>query len=464
MAAEADYAVLGGEEDGVVNAAEVPEKEPSASLFASVANICNVVIGAGVLALPFAYARAGYAGGPVLVVWSAGLNVFTMHLLAVVGRQVAGKNASFHAIAAASLPKRLWWFVDAVVVTMMLGIGSSYIIVFGNLCSVATKPMVASAGRVVGVIFGSRPAWVTIAIVVVSPMSYAKSVDVLKYTSTLGLFFMIYVAALVTASFAAPDSIDPCMDDAKDGVDHCGGSVKKVAVNIGTLEALSLTTFAYNAQLVVPPVANELRGYTAARMDAAIGAAIAICAVLYCVVGHAGYETFGWGVNSDLLESYHASPAVTVARFAISLVVSFSVPIMCNVFRRSTKSILEHQRAYPSLARAVVDRPDAFHVGASTFFLAFCYAIALAVDDLGLVLSLIGATGSTVIAYLIPTWAFCAVFPDDPALKFHPRLFSSSARRGRVWPRRWKRVAARCVGVYALLAMPFCVASAFLNA
>lgn len=444
---ETEYNLLGANEaGGAINAPDaVPEKEPASGIFASVANIANVVIGAGVLALPFAYARAGIVGGPILVVFSAILNVFTMHLLAKVGREVAGRNASFHAIAAAALPKSMWWFVDAVVVTMMLGIGSSYIIVFGNLCSVATKPMVASAAPAVRAVFGSRPAWVTIAIVVVSPLSYAKSVDILKYTSTLGLFFMLYVAALVAASFAEPTSIDPCMDDTKDGVDHCGGAVKKVALSIGTLEALSLTTFAYNAQLVVPPVANELADYTDARMDTTIVGAIAICAVLYCVVGHAGYETFGLTVNSDLLESYHASPEVTVARFAISLVVSFSVPIMCNVCRTSTKSILANQTTFPKLARAVDDHPNRFHYVVSTSFLAFAYCVALVVDDLGLVLSLIGATGSTIIAYLIPTIAFCRVFKDDPST-------------------RWRRLFAKVVGVYALVCMPFCVASAFINA
>ena len=430
--------------DASVNAAEDDYKGAEVGVFAATANIANVVIGAGVLALPFAYARSGTVGGPLLVVFSGCLNIFTMSLLSAAGRKIAGRRANFHAIAAATLPARLWWLVDAIVCVMMLGLAASYVIVFGNLCSVATEAMLTGAPRAARVLFGSRQAWVTVAVVVVAPMAYQKSLDLLKYTSTLGIIFMLYVAALVAASWADESAVQPCLDDEKDGVAHCGGAVDLFSVNLGTLEALSLSTFSYTAQTQVPDVANALRDYTQARMDACVTMSVVLCAALYCLIGHAGFETFGTTVNSDLLESYHASAEVSVARFAISFVVSFSYPLMCMPFRNSSKSLLENQTAAPNVAHYVKHHPNRYHYASSTFFIAFTYVVALFVSDLGIILSLIGATAATAIAYVIPSVAYVSAFKDDPTTLT-------------------KRRAATVVGAYGLFVMPFCVASTFIK-
>ena len=402
------------------------------------------MIGAGVLALPFAYARSGTVGGPILVCASAGMNMFTMHLLSAAGRKISGRNANFHAIAAETLPLSLWWLVDAIVCVMMLMLAASYVIVFGNLCSVATKNLVRTAPHLARAVFGSRESWVTIALCVVAPMAYQKSLDVLKYTSILGLFFMLYIGALVAAAWVSPSEIDPCLDDGEARLPHCGGAVKLVDVNIGTLQALALSTFSYTAQTQVPSVANALADYTQARMDRVIFGSVSICCVLYCVIGHAGYETFGSKIDSDLLESFRGSPEITIARFAISFVVSFSYPLMCMPFRNSLKSILENQRAYPKVAEAVANNPDRYHYASSTAFLAFSYVVALFVTDLGLILSLVGATACTAIAYIIPTIAYVKTFAGDE-------------------DKKWRIRAAKCVGVYGVVVMPFCVASTFLS-
>ncbi|KAH8064613.1 hypothetical protein JL722_1490 [Aureococcus anophagefferens] len=388
---EAAYARL---ETADASLNEAPSKG-EVGQFAATANIANVVIGAGVLALPFAYARSGTAGGPFL---------------------------------------SLWWLVDGIVCVMMLGLAASYVIVFGNLCSVATSAMLDGAPKAVRAIFGSRESWVTVAIFVVAPMAYQKSLDLLKYTSTLGLVFMLYVAALVAAGWADKASVAPCLDDAEEPEAHCGGAVKPLVVNLGTLEALALSTFSYTAQT------QALRDYTQARMDACIVASVAICGALYCLIGHAGFETFGQAVNSDLLESYHASPEISVARFAISFVVAFSYPLMCMPFRNSSRSLLENQTRWPRVAAYVAEHPDRYHYATSSFFIAFTYVVALFVSDLGVILSLIGATAATAIAYIIPCTAY--------VLRRRPPT---------------ARALLAVVGAYGVVVMPFCVASTFIK-
>ena len=59
-------------------------------------------------------------------------------------------------------------------------------------------------------------------------------------------------------------------------------------------------------------------------MDAVICGSVLSCCVLYCVVGHAGYETFGSLVNSDLLESYAAGNPINADTRRVTLSLSLS--------------------------------------------------------------------------------------------------------------------------------------------
>ncbi|KAJ8599791.1 hypothetical protein CTAYLR_004011 [Chrysophaeum taylorii] len=387
-----------------------PPKVRGAGVLSSVANIANSVLGAGILALPFAYARAGVWGGTVLVCWSAALNVFTMHLLSATTRRV--EDASFRTIASLVMPKKLHWVFDGIVVVLMLGLSASYLMIFGNLVSQCVRELEVPK------IVQNRVFWVLVGLALVAPPSFAKSLDALKFTSSIAMVLMGYVAAVVVAYRAAPGACDDSP--------HCGGTVRNLKLNLATLEALSLTTFAYTAQTQLVSVANELDAYTQRKMDAVIASSISLCCALYCVVGQLGYETFGNVVLSNVLESYRPTPPVSAARIAISFVVAFSYPLMAQPCRISLVTLLRAS-------------PNACTLG----ILAFSATVAATVDDLGAVLSVIGATASTAIAYVIPAYAYI-------------RLFTGAAPR-------WKLLAAKFVFLYGIATVPLCLYSTAIN-
>ena len=116
---------------------------------------------------------------------------------------------------------------------------------------------------------------------------------------------------------------------------------------------------------------------------------------------------------------------------------------MAQPFKASVASILANQTRFPGLRKLAERRPARLRVLALSSFVAFTYVVALAVRDLGMVLSLLGATASTAIAYLIPTFAYIKAFEHDPDA-------------------RPKRIAAWCVLIYGAIVMPCCVAATFL--
>ncbi len=54
-----------------------------------------------------------------------------------------------------------------------------------------------------------------------------------------------------------------------------------------------------------------------------------------------------------------------------------------------------------------------FHNGITTLFLLVSTATALAVSDLGVVLAVVGATGSTMISFVLPGFCYVSLFPNS---------------------------------------------------
>ena len=400
--------------------------EATTSPVATVAILANAVMGAGILALPYAYARSGVAGGPALVFFAGVMNAFTMHLLSSVGRRVAQDKSSFHAVASATLPPKLWWLADAVVCSMMALVATSYLIVFANLAQAALEHA----------FLAKRYPYVIIAAGVCAPWAYAEKLGgVLKHTSALGLILAVYVALLSIANWLDADKFEPCPKG-----HHCGGTYELFELNLKTLDAFALATFAFTAQTQVPGAANGLDQYSQPKMDFVCISAVVFCALLYAIVGHAGYETFGSLVNSDVLESYPNTGFVEAARLAVAVVVATSYPLMVVPFRDSLHSILKHQSLSSRLSAFASWQHFRFVV--TTCFILASAAVCLVVKDLGIVLSIVGSTAGTMVAYTIPSYAYVRTFRGDP-------------------DRKCQLVLARCVFAYSVVAVPACLYATF---
>jgi amino acid permease len=55
---------------------------------------------------------------------------------------------------------------------------------------------------------------------------------------------------------------------------------------------------------------------------------------------------------------------------------------------------------------------DVLHYSITTLFVVCTGSIAFMVDDLGMILSIVGATGSTIVSYILPGASYFLLFPD----------------------------------------------------
>mmetsp|Transcript_40457 Transcript_40457/g.108334 ORF Transcript_40457/g.108334 Transcript_40457/m.108334 type:complete len:370 (-) Transcript_40457:295-1404(-) len=297
-----------------------------AGYFSSVANLSNAILGAGMLALPSAFANSGTIVCLVLLLVSAAGNAFTGHLLSVVGREIGHGSATFYEIAEQAMPEGTVWVVDAALIANCFGLCTSYLIVVGEL-----MPSVFTSGPGT-----SRVLWVCCGLAFVTPLSFAPTLDALKFTSAMGMAFVCYLTCAVVYLYVG--GIEVCQDDEQ--VLHCGGEVVQVVGDMSILQSVSIITFAYAMHAQLLGVSNEVANYTQPKMDCIINASIGLCCVVYCTIGLLGYLAFGDQVESNLLVSYRENGVVGAARICITLLVCVSYPLMVKPMRDSALSLM----------------------------------------------------------------------------------------------------------------------------
>ena len=101
-------------------------------------------------------------------------------------------------------------------------------------------------------LFLSRSFWVIIGFLVVAPLSCCQSLDALKYSSSMSVIFILFLAIMVVLfTFPSQTGFDPCMDrddNSMSGV--CRGEIEYYQMNSNSLRALSVFVFGYTCQQV----------------------------------------------------------------------------------------------------------------------------------------------------------------------------------------------------------------------
>ena len=123
------------------------------------------------------------------------------------------------------------------------------------------------------------------------------------------------------------------------------------------------------------------------------------CSVLYLVVAIAGFLTYGHAVDSNILVNYPHLRCVSLVRLAVSVLVLFSYPLQLHPARTSMLGLVNKN-------------VDDWFFSSTIVFLGLTFVTAIAVTDLGVLLAIVGATGSTCIGFILPGWAYCKLHPE----------------------------------------------------
>lgn len=424
-----------------------------ATILSCTINLANTIVGAGMLGLPGAFGGTGWLAGLILIVISAAFSAHGLVLLSKAAQR-AGLPSSFYSVALAAVP-RYTILIDLAVAMKCFGVATGYLITVAD-CMIDALDHVLLNGNpendesfVVSLLL-SRHFWVVGALLAVLPFSFYRTLDELKKASALALVFVFLLAAGIIAY--ASGAADPCygFDDEAD----CRGDVVPVTNLPSMASKLPIFVFAFTCHQNVFPIVNEIQFRTQRRINTVIVSSIGFALTLFAVVALEGYRTYGSYVNGDILTNYPETGKVTFLRICIAFMLTLHYPLQLDPSRRCITSLVKvvkewwQERDHTQSHRDAINRAQSKGIemkqgneetgfgynelspvktksictgaekddntlfyAVTVSFLLLSFTIAMVVDDLGVILALVGATGSTLVSYVLPGLIFIKIYP-----------------------------------------------------
>ncbi|KAI0376046.1 transmembrane amino acid transporter protein-domain-containing protein [Hypomontagnella monticulosa] len=400
-----------------------------ATMVSSVINLLNTIIGAGTLAMPSAMSHFGILFGVIVILWSGFTSAFGLYLQSRCARYLDRGSSSFFALSQMTYPNAAVIF-DAAIAIKCFGVGVSYMIIIGDLMPGVVEGFDSRAADIPFLM--DRNFWITVFMLVIIPLSFLRRLDSLKYTSIVALVAIGYLIVLVVYHFAS-DTLAP-----RDKIRFIswGGPIEALA-------SLPVVIFAYTCHQNMFSILNEIANNSPGSIMGVIFSSIGSAAGIYVLVAITGYLTFGNDVIGNIVSMYPASIASTIAKAAIVVLVTFSIPLQVHPCRASVDAVLKWRprdvsrppvRTSSPGGRPLLPTPsqsrsdhgpsapisDLRFAILTTIILVLGYVVALTVVSLERVLAYVGSTGSTSISFILPGLFYYKI--SDPNSIHHQRL------------------------------------------
>eukprot|EP00834_Sanchytrium_tribonematis_P007451 NODE_674_length_4836_cov_1.077686.p2 type:complete len:463 gc:universal NODE_674_length_4836_cov_1.077686:563-1951(+) len=436
-----------------------------ATILSSIINICNTILGSGMLLMPFAFAQVGWGLAIVLVIFSAFASGMGMWLLTRVGilydklvidpsnqfSHLRHLPPSFYSLAAITYPP-LARFFDIAIGIKCLGVSVSYLIVIGQympeLCRMITTQS----------LFLSKTFWVFIAVVFISPLAFKKRLNSLKTTSTIALISVVYLVVLVSSFYAIGSK-----NGKIEGIDTpIFPKLETFRFDlISFLHIFPAFVFAFTCHQNVLSVYNELQRPTSSRLLQVISVSIISSCSIYAVMGYLGYSLFGESVSDNIVLMFPKTASVVFAKISLVFLFIFSFPLQSHPARDSFLRFIDsfypiRQRTSSSdeelndlIENEIEDEKQKRSYSVTVGILIFGFVVASTVDSLDKVLTVVGASGSTTISFILPGMFYVVFYQKFPFLQSQMSFLTSQI--------------AYALSIYGILVVTLCLGYKFIS-
>ncbi|MCO5590006.1 hypothetical protein L7F22_043975 [Adiantum nelumboides] len=456
-----------------------------ASMASSIANLCNTIIGTGMLATPGAFRYTGLLPGIFLIILCGFTSAAGLILLTMCADTLGGRKNSFFSIALKTIPNGARFF-DAAIAIKCFGVSISYLIISGQLMPqvVLSFAKALNSHETLPGFLLDRSFWIFAFMVALVPLCFLRRLDSLRHTSYLSLLAVMYLVIIVLY-YSLPSKKA-----------HLPEPGPIFIINIDGHHFLSVFpvfVFAFTCAQNMLPVHNEMRAARPLhffRTRKAIFSSISLAGTVYLIVGVLGYLSFGSNVGANIITMYpDTSLFVCFGRVSIVILTLCSYPLQVHPCRAALDKVLAPRRASLDTSPSTQSNgtPDTRYrddegnistdyaghdsADASTqqhllrptsndnaaqsemsiqrlciltgIILTATFIIALIVDDLGLILGYVGSVGSTTISFILPGLLFSSLHREGSRSKF-------------------RRLAQGLV-VYGVLVMIMCLAANILK-
>ncbi|CAG5096379.1 Oidioi.mRNA.OKI2018_I69.XSR.g14589.t1.cds [Oikopleura dioica] len=422
-------------------------KKDARSIALSVFNMMNLVIGGGVIGLPFAAAQFGYVGFTMAIFTvviiacctqyfnlSAAQHLERIDPLIIPGYEELGYLAAGNKI----LGKRI---VSAIVMFHTFTCCCAYSFVIRKECGPILARLInlvsgsetvnlatlRSDGGVEGRWYLNEKTLVGLFIAfIITPLACLRNVKNLGYTSAIAIFAIIFfvVTVITQKDFAAGQ----CPLEYPESCEHCPETTQECEahpfrLSSDAIYSLPTLLFSFECHGTMLPIYCDLRRKSKGKMMKIILASLLLVVSVYTITAVFGYFSFFNHVNAEFLlmfeylkmDSASTEIQVVIAKFMMVLVVTFSAPLFCFVLRKSIFLNIFPEEEPEFIA-------GKYHYGVTVTIMAIIYCIVVSVEDLKIFFAMGGQISATNLMIVFPSLFFIFICHKDKKLSLKTML------------------------------------------
>ena len=396
----------------------VSQKAGTAGLFASIFNLCNVCMGAGCLAMPFAFREVGMVLGLMLLVLVWALMSYSATLLCDVARTTPSPSTvTYGGLARLVFGHRGTAIAQVIIIVSCAGISTSYFQLMGDLVA---PPIAYWAGDTPDTYCNywySKHGVMVFALVFEAMLCALPTLYALRYVSLLAVVCMYYTTFILVFRSGQSWNQGPVGED----------EFITFKFSAKIFRTLSILTFSFAPHIQVVQMFSEMKDRSQANVRKWIWIAHSISLVAFALIGAFGYYMFYGKTNGNILLNHEADDtAVTIGRLGVALSVGFGYPTQAGPAVASLDGLF-----FPNREPSVWGRRLAWLL----VFLGVTFGLAMVIDDVSIAMGLTGAGGLTCACFLLPSYIYIRTFEDGAGGKF------------KLWSQRiaWLTI---CLGVF----------------
>lgn len=371
------------------------------------ANLATTIIGAGIMALPKAFATLGILLGMLMLAVVFVLSLFSLNALVRVSQLT--HHWTYHDVVSAEYGAPGLLALKLAIIVNNAGSMIVYLIIIGDVLVGVPPDFNGLITNLLGihdpsVWFVSRPFVLGVAcLLVLAPLLSLRDLGRLGPMSTAG----VAIAGGFAASVVAVTAIAIGKGEIGDfhwlpTPDMLGHSVQQRLVNL--LAVLPVISLSFICHYNVHPIAHSLERFSNRRMRLVIKRALVVCTAVFTLVAAGGYCLFGSSTQANILNNLTPQRLAPIIGAPAGAALSFAVRLGYCTCLMATFAML-NWALRETVTKLLFDKPmlpgGGFYA-LSYALLAAIYSVAILVPSVWTAMSVTGATAATFVAFILP--------------------------------------------------------------
>eukprot|EP00927_Polykrikos_kofoidii_P028959 TRINITY_DN25121_c0_g1_i1.p1 TRINITY_DN25121_c0_g1~~TRINITY_DN25121_c0_g1_i1.p1 ORF type:complete len:450 (-),score=47.01 TRINITY_DN25121_c0_g1_i1:35-1384(-) len=370
-------------------------KNVGASLGRVVLTLLKNMIGSGLFSLPVGFWVATPYIGITVLAFIGFLSASTFWMVGYCC--ITWRVNSFRELWEAAFGRSSAWIIDVVLFFTGYLTLVTYIVLIGDFTTKSFSGLLGPDHVL------STNRWInqwTITASILLPLSLAKDLTRLAFTSALGLGIMLYVFCIVIFDYWSNASAE------------WNDNVVLAELRFGCFEAVALYTHAFVAHYNAPKIFSELANPTHERWFSMVALAYSLAFLVYAIFAWCGFSRFQGTVKGNVLRNYEPSFAILVAWLGMGFAIAFTYPLSFNAMREAAVNLYTVLRRQPRFIALFGTAPTERAFSANTLtFVSVALVVLTGVasmfcEDLGVVNALAGSIMGCMIAFVMPACLF----------------------------------------------------------